>query len=209
MGRDWLSRSLYGARISLSVGLVAVGISVTIGSVVGAVAGYYGGVVDTVICRIIDVLMCVPTFFLILTVNAFLKPSIFNVMVIIGIFGWMGTARLVRGQILSIREQEFVEASVALGLSDWSIITKDVLPNVFAQLIVTATTGIAGAIMTESALSYLGMGVQEPFPSWGAMLKSAQDHLLTAPWLAIFPGILISITVCLLYTSRIACLSKT
>ncbi|MGI6628046.1 MAG: oligopeptide ABC transporter permease [Bacillota bacterium] len=195
LGRDWLSRSLYGARISLSVGLVAVGISVTIGSVVGAVAGYYGGVVDTVICRIIDVLMCVPTFFLILTVNAFLKPSIFNVMVIIGIFGWMGTARLVRGQILSIREQEFVEASVALGLSDWSIITKDVLPNVFAQLIVTATTGIAGAIMTESALSYLGMGVQEPFPSWGAMLKSAQDHLLTAPWLAIFPGILISITV--------------
>ncbi len=195
LGRDWLSRAIYGARISLSVGLVSVGISVTIGSVLGAIAGYYGGLIDNIICRVIDVLMCVPTFFLILTVNAFLTPSIYNVMIIIGVFGWMGTARMVRGQILSIREQEFVEAARALGLPDKRVVLRHILPNVFAQLIVTATMGVAGAIMTESGLSYLGMGVQEPFPSWGAMLKSAQDYLLTAPWLAILPGLLISITV--------------
>lgn len=195
LGRDWLSRAIYGARISLSVGLVSVGISVTIGSVLGAIAGYYGGIIDSIICRVIDVLMCVPTFFLILTVNAFLTPSIYNVMFIIGVFGWMGTARMVRGQILSIREQEFVEAARALGLPDKRVVLRHILPNVFAQLIVSATMGVAGAIMTESGLSYLGMGVQEPFPSWGAMLKSAQDYLLTAPWLAILPGLLISITV--------------
>jgi len=195
LGRDYLSRAIHGGRVSLSVGLVAVGISVVIGVVVGSIAGFYGGVVDSVICRIIDILMCIPTFFLILIVNAYMKPNILNVMVVIGIFGWMGTARLVRGQFLSLREQEFIEAARALGLSDRRIIFRHLLPNALAPVVVSATMGVAGAILTESSLSYLGMGVQEPTASWGSMLRVAQTYLLSAPWMAIFPGLLISITV--------------
>jgi peptide/nickel transport system permease protein len=195
LGRDYLSRAIYGGRISLSVGVVAVGISLAIGTVVGAVAGYYGGLVDAFICRSIDVLMCIPTFFLILTVNASLRPSIYNIMIIIGVFGWMGCARLVRGQFLSLREREFIEAARALGLKDRRIIFAHLLPNALAPLVVVATMGVAGAIIMESGLSYLGLGVQEPTASWGSMLRSSQMYLTSAPWLAIFPGLLISITV--------------
>ncbi len=195
LGRDYLSRAIHGGRISLSVGFVAVAFSLTIGIVVGSIAGYYGGKIDNVLCRIIDILMCIPTFFLILTVNAFLKPNIFNVMVVIGVFGWMGTARLVRGQFLALREQEFIEAARALGVSDARIVFRHVLPNAVAPAIVAATMGVAGAILTESSLSYLGMGVQEPTPSWGSMLRAGQVYLTRAPWLAVFPGLLIAITV--------------
>jgi peptide/nickel transport system permease protein len=195
LGRDYLSRAIYGARVSLSVGIVAVGISVLIGTAAGAVAGYYGGLVDSVICRVIDVLQCIPTFFLILSVNAYLKPNITNVMVVIGVFGWMGVARLVRGQFLSLREQEFIEAARSMGMKDSRVIFRHLLPNALAPLVVSATMGVASAILTESSLSYLGMGVQEPTASWGSMLRVSQSYLLSAPWLAIFPGLLISITV--------------
>ena len=167
----------------------------TIGIIIGSIAGYYGGRVDNVLCRLIDVLMCIPTFFLILTVNAFLKPNILTVMVVIGLFGWMGIARLVRGQMLSLREQEFIEAARAIGVSDMRIVFRHLLPNALAPAIVAATMGVANAILTESSLSYLGMGVQEPTPSWGSMLRAGQTYFTSAPWLAIFPGILISITV--------------
>lgn len=195
LGRDYLSRAIYGGRISLSVGIVAVGISLCIGVIVGSLAGYFGGIVDSIICRTIDVLMCIPTFFLILTANVYLKPSVFNIMVVIGIFGWMGCARLVRGQFLSLREREFVEAARALGLKNSRIIFGHLLPNTLAPLVVVATMGIGGAILTESGLSYLGMGVQEPASSWGSMLRSSQPYLTSAPWLAFFPGLLILITV--------------
>lgn len=195
LGRDYLSRAIYGGRISLAVGFVAVAFSMTIGVTVGAIAGYYGGLIDNILCRIIDVLLCIPTFFLILTVNAFLRPNIFNVMVVIGVFGWMGTARLIRGEFLSLREQEFAEAARTIGASDARIVFRHILPNAMAPAIVSATMQVAGAILTESGLSYLGMGVQEPTPSWGSMLQAGQRYLTTAPWLAIFPGLLISITV--------------
>lgn len=195
LGRDYLSRAIFGARISLSVGVVAIGIALTIGTVLGSLAGFYGGIVDSVICRGIDVLMSVPTFFLILTVNAVLRPNIFNVMVVIGAFGWMGVARLVRGEFLILKQMEFTQAARALGNKDARIIFRHILPNAIAPLIVAGTLGVASAILLESGLSYLGMGVQEPMPSWGSMLRSAQPYLTSAPWLALFPGLLISISV--------------
>lgn len=190
-GRDYLTRCIYGGRISLSVGLVSVGISMLIGIPLGCVSGYYGGVVDMIIMRFTEFLSCIPTFFLILTVNAMVTSSIYNVMVIIGVFGWMGVCRQVRAQVLSLRQQEFVQAAYALGYSDAKVIFRHILPNALVPVIVGATMGVAGAIMTESSLSYLGMGVQEPVPSWGAMLKVGQGFLRTSPRLAILPGLFI------------------
>lgn len=194
-GRDVLSRVVYGSRVSLAVGFVAVGISVTIGTLLGALAGYYGGVVDNVIMRLVDVVISFPLLFLILTVMAFVGPSIWNIMIVIGVFSWTGVARLVRGQILSLREQEFVEAARAMGASDYRIIFRTILPNAVAPVIVAATLGVAGAILTESALSYLGLGVQPPIPSWGNMLFEGQSTFRHAWWIATFPGAAIFITV--------------
>jgi len=195
LGRDVLARILYGARISLLVGFVAVGIATVIGVVLGALAGYYGRWVDTLIMRFVDIMLCFPSFFLILAVVAFLEPSIWNIMIIIGLTGWMGVARLVRAEFLSLRERDFVLAVRAAGARDSRIIFRHILPNALSPLLVSATLGVAGAILTESALSFLGIGVQPPTPSWGNMLIVGKQTLGSAWWLSAFPGLAILVTV--------------
>jgi peptide/nickel transport system permease protein len=195
LGRDVLTRILYGARISLLVGFVAVGIATLLGIVLGALAGYYGRWIDTLLMRFVDIMLCFPTFFLILAVIAFLDPSIWNIMIIIGLTGWMGVARLVRAEFLSLRERDFVLAARAVGASDARIIFRHILPNALSPVLVSVTLGVAGAILTESALSFLGIGVQPPTPSWGNMLLAGKQTLGTAWWLSVFPGMAILVTV--------------
>jgi len=195
LGRDVLARILYGARISLLVGFVAVGIATFIGILLGAMAGFYGRWVDSLIMRFVDIMLCFPSFFLILAVIAFLEPSIWNIMIIIGLTSWMGVARLVRAEFLSLRERDFVVAARAIGARDTRIIFRHILPNAISPVLVSATLGIAGAILTESALSFLGIGVQPPTPSWGNMLIAGKQTLGTAWWLSVFPGLAILFTV--------------
>jgi len=195
LGRDVLSRMIWGARISLKVGFVATGLAILIGTLLGAVSGYYGGWVDSVIMRLVDIMLCFPTFFLILAVIAVLEPSIWNIMIIIGLTGWMGVTRLVRADFISLRERDFVKAARAIGASDWRIIFLHILPNAMASILVAATLGVAGAILTESALSFLGIGVQPPTPSWGNILTAGKDNIDIAWWLSLFPGLAILITV--------------
>jgi peptide/nickel transport system permease protein len=195
LGRDVLTRVVFGARVSLKVGFVAVGIAVAIGTVVGLVAGFYGGWVDPLLMRLVDIMLCFPTFFLILAVIAMLEPSIWYIMVIIGLTGWMGVARLVRAEVLSLKSRDFVLAARVLGASDARIIFRHILPNALSPVLVSATLGVAGAILTESALSFLGIGVQPPTPSWGNILTSGKDYLEFAWWLSLFPGMAILVTV--------------
>ena len=195
LGRDVLSRVIFGARISLLVGFVAVGIATLIGVLVGALAGYYGGAMDALLMRLVDLMLCFPTLFLILAVIAVLGPSIWNIMVVIGVTGWMGVARLVRAEFLSLREREFVMAARALGASDARLIWRHLLPNALTPVMVSATLGVAGAILTESALSFLGLGVQPPTPSWGNILTMGKDNIEIAWWLSVFPGLAILVTV--------------
>ncbi len=195
LGRDVLARIMYGARISLLVGFVAIGIASLIGILLGALAGYYGRWFDGVIMRFVDIMLCFPTFFLILAVIAFLEPSIWNIMIIIGLTGWMGVARLVRAEFLSLRERDFVVAARSLGASDLRVIFRHILPNALSPVLVSATLGVAGAILTESALSFLGIGVQPPTPSWGNMLIAGKQNLGQAWWLSAFPGLAILVTV--------------
>ncbi len=195
LGRDVLSRMLYGSRISLSVGFVAVGIATIIGMIFGAVSGYYGRWTDRIIMRFIDIMLAIPTFFLILAVIAFIGPSIWNIMIIIGLTSWMGVARLVRAEFLSLKEREFVLAAKALGVSNMQIIFKHIMINSMAPVFVSAVLGVAGAILTESALSFLGLGVQPPDPSWGNILTLGKDNIEIAWWLSVFPGLAILLTV--------------
>ena len=195
LGRDVLSRMIWGARISLMVGFVATGIAIIIGAILGAVSGYYGGWVDSVIMRFVDIMLCFPTFFLILAVIAFLEPSIWNIMIVIGLTSWMGVTRLVRADFITLRERDFVKAARAIGASDMRIIFLHILPNSMASILVAATLGIAGAILIESALSFLGIGVQPPTPSWGNILTAGKDNIDIAWWLSFYPGLAILITV--------------
>ncbi len=195
LGRDVLSRMLYGARVSLWVGFVAVGLSVAVGLVLGLAAGYFGGLVDEVIMRGVDVMLCFPSFFLILAVIAFLEPSLLNIMIVIGLTSWMGVARLVRAETLSLRGRDFVLASRVAGAGPARIIFSHILPNALAPVLVSATLGVAGAILVESSLSFLGLGVQPPTPSWGNMLMEGKNVLEIAPWLSFFPGLAILFTV--------------
>jgi peptide/nickel transport system permease protein len=194
-GRDLFSRALYGTRISLLVGVLAVAIYMIIGMILGALSGYYGGWVDSLIMRIVDIMLSIPTFFFILAIQVLLTPSVYNVIIVIGLTGWAAPTRLMRGQILSIKEMAYVEAARAYGASDGRIIFRHIIPNSLAPLIVMATLGVAGAILTESVLSFLGLGVQEPHASWGNMLMRAQEYISTAPWMALYPGLLIMTTV--------------
>ncbi len=194
-GRDVFTRMLYGARVSLWVGFVSVGISISIGLSIGLVAGYFRGIIDEICMRLVDIMLCFPSFFLILTVVAFLEPSVFNIMIIIGLTSWMGVARLVRAETLSLREREFISAARLAGASTTRILYRHILPNAMGPVLVTATLGIAGAILVESSLSFLGIGVQPPDPSWGNILLEGKQALEIAWWLSVFPGLAILFTV--------------
>ncbi len=195
LGRDVLSRMIWGSRVSLKVGFAAVGIATLIGILLGSLAGYYGGVFDILIMRGIDIMLTIPTIFLILAVVVILEPSIWNIMVVIGLTSWMEPARLIRAEFLSLKEREFVVAARAIGASDARIILRHILPNGLSPILVSATMGIGGAILIESGLSFLGLGVQPPTPSWGSLLASGKDNIEIAWWLSAFPGLAILLTV--------------
>lgn len=193
--RDVFSRVLYGARISLGIGLASVALAISMGTLVGAVAGYFGGRVDTVLMRGVDMLMAFPRLVLLLALAAVFSPSILLLVLVLGLTGWMGISRLVRGQVLTLREQTFVEAGRALGFSPARILFHHILPNTVGPIIVAAALGVGDTILMEAGLSFLGLGVQPPTPSWGNMISDGRDVLLSAWWVATFPGLAVVATV--------------
>ena len=195
IGRDVLSRMLYGARVSLAVGFVSVGIATAIGIALGAGAGYHGGPVDGAVMRLVDLMLVFPRFFLLLAVLAFLKPSIWTIMVVIGLTGWMGVARLVRAEFLALKEREFVIWSQSIGASAFRIIWRHILPNAMGPVLVAMTLGIPAAILTESGLSFLGLGVRPPYATWGNILNEGKEVIELAWWLSVYPGLAILVTV--------------
>lgn len=195
IGRDVLSRLIFGSRISLAVGFVSVGIAVLIGILLGAAAGYHGGILDAFIMRLVDLMLVFPRLFLLLAVLAFLKPSIWTIMVVIGVTSWMGVTRLVRAEFLTLREREFVIWSESIGAGALRVIFRHILPNAMAPVLVAMTLGIPAAILTESALSFLGLGVQPPTPTWGNILNDGKDLITYAWWLTLYPGLAILVTV--------------
>lgn len=201
LGRDVFSRMLEGTPVSLTIGFVAVGISISVGILLGGLAGFYGRIrlgfitVDTLIMRFVDLMLCFPTFFLILTVVALLPPSIYNIMIVIGLTSWMGTARLVRAEFLSLREQDYVMAARSQAIPEMRIIFQHIVPNAIAPVLVSATIGVATAILTESALSFLGFGVQPPDATWGNILSDGKGYIFDAPWLTFMPGFTILFVV--------------
>ncbi|MBS3933387.1 MAG: ABC transporter permease [Truepera sp.] len=195
LGRCLFSRIAYGSRIALMVGVIIVGIQATIGVTLGLISGYYGRHIDTIIMRSVDILLAFPALVLALAIAAILGPGLFNVMVALGVIGWSDYARLVRGQVLSVKENDYIQAVRATGASDLRIIFRHILPNVVAPIIVLATLGMAGALLAASALSFLGLGAQPPMPDWGAILADGRGFLRRAPWIATFPGLAIMFTV--------------
>ncbi|BFH67063.1 ABC transporter permease [Paenibacillus dendritiformis] len=194
-GRDYLARALYGGRVSLSVGFLAMAIAVIVGTAVGTASGYFGGWIDNVLMRIVDILMSIPSFFLMLILNAYLKPGITTIILIIGMLSWMNIARIVRAETLSVKEREYVLYARVSGQNTLAIIMKHIVPNIMSTIIVAATINIASAILMESSLSFLGLGIQQPNSSWGSMLNNAQGFIGEAPYLALFPGLFILLTV--------------
>jgi peptide/nickel transport system permease protein len=195
LGRDVLARIIHGARVSLTVGITATLIALIVGSILGALAGYYGGVADWVVSRLIEVVLCFPFLLLVLAIVALFRPSFLTIMIALGLTSWTTEARFVRGEFLRIRDMEFAQAARASGARDWRIIFRHLLPNAFAPVLVSASFGVASAILTESALSFLGMGVPPPTASWGNILSTAELHIEYAWWLVVFPGVAIFLTV--------------
>lgn len=195
LGRDVLTRLLYGSRITLIVGISSMVFAVIIGIIFGAIAGYYGGLIDNVLMRITDVFLSFPQIILLILMAAYFNTTVISMVIIIGITSWMGVARLVRGEFLSLKEKEYVMASQALGNRDKRTIFRHILPNAIAPLIVAATLRVGYSILSESALSFLGIGIKPPTPTWGNMLSNAQSDIFQAPWLAIWPGVMIFLTV--------------
>jgi peptide/nickel transport system permease protein len=195
LGRDLLTRLLVAGRVSMAIGFAAMVVSIALGVVVGAFAGYFGRLTNTVLMRFVDAMLCFPNVFLLLTLAAFVKPSVSTITLIIALTSWMEVARLVEGQIRSLREREFTMAAILAGASNTHIIFRELVPNALGPIIVSATLTIARAILMESYISYLGYGIQPPDPSWGNMLNNSQQYLTSAPWLALFPGLFITIAV--------------
>ncbi len=195
LGRDVFSRLIYGARISVEVGFISVSISLFIGIIIGAFAGYYAGLTDAFLMRFVDIMLTFPSFFLILAVSAILRPSIINIMIIIGLTSWMGVARIIRAEYMQNREKDYVLSAKAAGASDLYIMFIEILPNVVAPILVSATLGVAGAILIQASLAFLGIGIMPPTPSWGGMLSRGKTYIMVAWWLTLFPGIAILLTV--------------
>jgi len=195
LGRDYLARTIYGGRVSLIVGVLAMIISTAIGVGVGTISGYCGGKIDNLLMRFVDIISSIPWMILVTVVSIFLKPGLQAIIIVIGLFSWMEIARLVRAETLSIKEREYVLYAVSIGQASWKIILKHIILSVFPTIIIAATAGIADAIMTESSLSFLGIGIQQPMSSWGNLLKNAQTNLQSAPYMAILPGVLIILTI--------------
>ena len=188
VGRDILWRTIYGGRISLTIGVVSVALAMTVGVVLGSIAGYYGRWIDSIIMRLTDAMLCIPSLFLLIVLAKILGPTVPTIIVVIGLLNWMQVTRIVRANFLSLKEQDFVLAARSLGVSDAAIIFRHILPNTFAPVIVAATLGVGHAIILEASASFLGLGVQPPTASWGSMLFRAQGLMVQAPWVAIFPG---------------------
>lgn len=195
LGRDLATRILFGGRVSLQVGLFAALIAVTVGTVVGAVAGYYGGLLDGILMRCVDVLLAVPRLFILILLSVLFGGTVFTIILVLGALSWMRTSRIVRATVLSLKGREFVEAARAVGAGDVRIIVRHLLPNTVAPIVVAATLGVAGAIIAESTLSFLGLGIQKPTSTWGNMLTDATTDMTSAPWVAIFPGVAIFLAV--------------
>ncbi|MDA8402515.1 MAG: ABC transporter permease [Deltaproteobacteria bacterium] len=195
LGRDILSRLIYGGRISIEVGFIAVSLSLFIGIFMGAYAGYYGGITDSILMRFVDIMLTFPSFFLILAISAILKPSIINIMIIIGLTSWMGIARIIRAEFTQNREKDYVLAAKAAGAPDSYIMFFEILPNTIAPILVSATLGVAGAILIQASLAFLGIGIMPPTASWGGMLSRGKTYIMVAWWLTLFPGIAILLTV--------------
>lgn len=195
LGRDYLARTIYGGRVSLIVGVLAMIISTAIGVGVGTISGYCGGKIDNLLMRFVDIISSIPWMILVTVISIFLKPGLQAIIIVIGLFSWMEIARLVRAETLSIKEREYVLYATSIGQASWKIILKHIILSVFPTIIIAATAGIADAIMTESSLSFLGIGIQQPMSSWGNLLKNAQTNLQSAPYMAILPGVLIILTI--------------